>query len=87
MKVKVRGIYSTAITKLLLDQKIEVTQAAEAIKKALKIEDESKPDIIIEDTETKEGVYIYGNGSEKIVELLKNRLKMSIFYKEEIFHL
>jgi hypothetical protein len=84
MKVKVRGIYSTAITKLLLDEKIEVTQAAEAIKKALNIEDESKPDIIIEDTETKEGVYIYGSGSEKIVELLKSKLKMSIFYKEEI---
>ena len=84
MKVKVRGIYSTAITKLLLDEKIEVTQAAEAIKKALNIEDESKPDIIIEDTETKEGVYIYGNGSESVVELLKNRLKMSVFYKEEI---
>jgi uncharacterized protein YqgQ len=84
MKVKVRGIYSTAITKLLLDEKVEVTQAAEAIKKALNIEDESKPDVIIEDTETKEGVYVYGNGSERIVELLKNRLKMSIFYKEEI---
>ena len=84
MKVKVRGIYSTAITKLLLDEKIEVTQAAEAIKKALNIEDESKPDVIIEDTETKEGVYIYGNGSESVVELLKNRLKMSVFYKEEI---
>ncbi len=84
MKVKVRGIYSTAITKLLLDEKIEVTQAAEAIKKALNIADESKPDVIIEDTETKEGVYIYGNGSEKIVELLKGKLKMSIFYKEEI---
>ncbi|MCL5106700.1 MAG: ribonuclease E/G [Candidatus Parvarchaeota archaeon] len=84
MKVKVRGIYSTAITKLLLDEKIEITQAADAIKKALNIEDESKPDVVIEDTETKEGVYLYGNGSEKIVDVLKNRLKMSIFYKEEI---
>ncbi|MEM0144094.1 MAG: ribonuclease E/G [Candidatus Parvarchaeum sp.] len=84
MKVKVRGIYSTAITKLLLDEKIEITQAADAIKKALKIDDESKPDVIIEDTETKEGIYVYGNESEKIVELLRNRLKMSIFYKEEI---
>jgi uncharacterized protein YqgQ len=84
MKVKVRGIYSTAITKLLLDEKIEVTQAADAIKKALKIDDESKPDITIEDTETKEGVYVYGTGSEKVIDLLKEKLKMSIFYKEEI---
>ena len=84
MKVKVRGIYSTAISKLLLDEKIEVTQAAEAIKSALKIEDEGKPDVVIEDTETKEGVYLYGNDVEKIVEIMRSRLKMSIFYREEI---
>ncbi len=84
MKVKVRGIYSTAISKLLLDEKIEITQPADAIKNALKIDDESKPDLVIEDTETKEGVYLYGNGVEELVKIIKNRLKRSIFYKEEI---
>ena len=84
MKVKVRGIYSTAISKLLLDEKISVTQSAEAIKKALKIDDESKPDVVIEDTETKEGVYIYGNNVEEVIEVMKKRLKTSVFYREEI---
>ena len=84
MKVKVRGIYSTAISKLLLDEKISVTQPAEAIKKALKIDDESKPDVVIEDTETKEGVYIYGNNVEEVIEVMKKRLKTSVFYREEI---
>ena len=84
MKVKVRGIYSTAISKLLLDEKIEVTQPAEAIKTALKIEDESKPDVIIEDTETKEGVYLYGNSVEDVVNVMKKKLNKSVFYKEEI---
>ena len=84
MKVKVRGIYSTAISKLLLDEKISVAQPAEAIKKALKIDDESKPDVVIEDTETKEGVYIYGNNVEEVIEVMKKRLKTSVFYREEI---
>ena len=84
MKVKVRGIYSTAISKLLLDEKVEITQAADALKEALKINDESKPDVVIEDTETKEGVYLYGNNVEKIVDIMRKRLKMSIFYREEI---
>ncbi|EFD92595.1 MAG: hypothetical protein BJBARM5_0687 [Candidatus Parvarchaeum acidophilus ARMAN-5] len=84
MKVKVRGIYSTAISKFLLDNKINVTQAAEALKDVLKIEDESDPDVVIEDTETKEGVYIYGNKAEEVVELLKKNFNKSIFYREEI---
>ena len=84
MKVKVRGIYSTAISKMLLDAKIEITQAADAIKQALKIEDESKPDVVIEDTETKEGVYLYGNEVETVVDVMKKKLKTSIFYREEI---
>ena len=57
---------------------------AEAIKKALKIDDESKPDVVIEDTETKEGVYIYGNNVEEVIEVMKKRLKTSVFYREEI---
>ncbi len=84
MKVKIRGIYSTAISKLLLDEGIEVTQAADAIKEALKIQDESKPDVVIEDTETKEGIYLYGNDIENVIKILKKKIKMSVFYKEEV---
>lgn len=84
MKTKVRGIYSTALIKMLLDENMEVTQANEAIKKALGIEDESEPDTIVEDMETKDGVYIYGKEPEEIIKILKKHLKYCIFYKEEI---
>ncbi len=84
MKVKVRGIYSTAITKLLLDSGFEITQAADAIKQALNLSDDSAPDVMIEDVDTKEGIYVYGSDPGKIVEILKKHLKESVFYKEDI---
>lgn len=84
MKVKVRGIYSTAITKILLDAGVEVTQPADAIKAALNINDESAPEVMVEDLETKEGVYIYGSNPSSIVDILKKNLKESVFYKEDI---
>ncbi len=84
MKVKVRGIYSTAISKLLMDAGIEITQPAEAIKGALGATSEEKPDVMVEDMETKEGVYVYGNEAEAVIDALKGKLKKSIFYREEI---
>ncbi len=84
MKVKVRGIYSTALIKLMLDGGFEVTQAADAIKNALKITEESEPDVTVEDIESKEGVYLYGNDVLKLVEYLKQKLPNSVFYREDI---
>lgn len=85
MKVKVRGIYSTAITKLLLDKKIEITQAADALRDVFKIEQrDDEPDVIIEDLETKDGFYVYGEGSQTVIDILKNELKSSVFYKEDV---
>jgi hypothetical protein len=84
MKVKVRGIYSTAISKLLLDSGVEITQAADAIKTALNISGESAPTITIEDIDTKEGVYVYGTDPVSVIDILKKHLKNSVFYKEEM---
>lgn len=84
MKVKVRGIYSTAITKLLMDAGVEITQAAEALKNAMNLSDEAPPDVMVEDVETKEGVYVYGSEPDKVIDILKKDLKESVFYKEDI---
>ena len=84
MKVKLRGIYSTALTKVFLDEGFEITQAADAIKKALNLSEESEPDVIVEDLETKEGVYVYGSGPKKAISVLKKHFNKSIFYKEDI---
>ncbi len=84
MKVRVRGIYSTAITKLLLDKGVEITQPTDALKQTLKIEDNSEPTITIDDLETKDGIYIYGEGSEKIADHIKETCKNSVFYREDM---
>ncbi|MBE5729632.1 ribonuclease E/G [Candidatus Parvarchaeota archaeon] len=84
MKVKIRGIYSTAITKLLIDEGVEVTQANDAIKELFKIQSEDRPTVVIEDLETKAGVYVYGNDSDKVIQVLKKVCKSSFFYEEDI---
>ncbi|MCL5016822.1 MAG: ribonuclease E/G [Candidatus Parvarchaeota archaeon] len=84
MKVKVRGVYSTAITKILVDAGIEITQAADAIKEVFKISSEDRPDVVIEDIESREGVYIFGTGAKTVVDVIKKQLEFSIFYKEEV---
>ncbi|MGC8516419.1 MAG: ribonuclease E/G [Candidatus Acidifodinimicrobium sp.] len=84
MKVKIRGIYSTAITKLLIDEGVEVTQANDAIKDLFKIQSEDRPTVVIEDLETKAGVYVYGNDSDKVINILKKTCRSSFFYEEDI---
>ena len=84
MKVKVRGVYSTAVTKILTDAGIEITQPAEAIKSAFNIKSEDRPDVMVEDIESRQGVYVFGNGAKGVIDALKKHLKFSIFYKEEV---
>ncbi|MCW1293878.1 MAG: ribonuclease E/G [Candidatus Parvarchaeota archaeon] len=84
MKVKVRGIYSTAITKLLVDEGVEITQANDAIKELFKADSEERPSVIIEDIETKAGVYVYGSDSDKVIPILRKVCKSSVFYEEDI---
>ncbi len=84
MEVKVRGIYSTAITKLLLDAGVHITQSTDILKNTMGIADEAKPDVMIEDVESKEGVYVYGSNPREVIEKIKDRLKDSIFSAEDI---
>ena len=81
MKVKVRGVYSTAVTKILTDAGIEITQPAEAIKSAFNIKSDDRPDVMVEDIESRQGVYVFGNGAKGVIDALKKHLKFSIFYK------
>jgi len=61
MKAKVRGIYSTALTKLLLDNDFEIVQPSLAIKKRFKlVDDVSLPDLKIRDRYDSQGVRVLG---------------------------
>ncbi|MGC9345202.1 MAG: DUF402 domain-containing protein [Candidatus Bathyarchaeales archaeon] len=61
MKAKVRGIYSTALTKLLLDNGFEIVQPSPTIKKRFELEESSMPpDIKIEDRYDLQGIRVLG---------------------------
>jgi Ribonuclease G/E len=62
LKAKVRGIYSTALTKLLLDNGFEIVQPSAAIRKRFNIEEnQSPPDLQINDSYDLQGVRVLGS--------------------------
>ncbi|MBD3226774.1 MAG: DUF402 domain-containing protein [Candidatus Lokiarchaeota archaeon] len=72
--IKIRGIYSTALTKLMLDNEFEITKATKVIKSRFDLEPKVEiPDIeIFDNIKNKQGVVILGK--EKGVELIKDLL-------------
>ncbi|MBS7647131.1 MAG: DUF402 domain-containing protein [Candidatus Bathyarchaeia archaeon] len=61
MKARVRGIYATALTKLLLENGFKVVQPSQAIKLRFGMADNSEPpDIKIEDRHDLQGVVVLG---------------------------
>jgi len=60
-RAKVRGIYTTALTKLLLDHNYEIVQPSEEIVERFGLEaEESEPDLIIRDRYDRQGVEALG---------------------------
>jgi hypothetical protein len=62
LKAKVRGIYSTALTKLLLDKGFEIIQPSTIIKKRFGLEEnQSPPDLKIKDRYDLQGIRVLGS--------------------------
>jgi hypothetical protein len=62
VKAKIRGIYSTALTKLLLDNGFGIVAPSVACKERLGLEDDNAaPDITIEDRYDRHGIRTMGN--------------------------
>ena len=60
-KARVRGIYSTAVTKLLLEKGFEIVQPSQMIKKRLGLEENMKsPDVEVYDRHNRQGVRVVG---------------------------
>ncbi|MBD3170836.1 hypothetical protein GF326_00030, partial [Candidatus Bathyarchaeota archaeon] len=60
--VKVRGVYSTALSKLFLDQGFLIVEPSLYIQERLGVEDiEVEPDLMIEDKQIKHTVFLTGN--------------------------
>jgi hypothetical protein len=62
VKAKVRGIYSTSLTKLLLDNRFDFVEPSVALRERLRLDsDNAPPDITIEDRYDRHGIRTSGN--------------------------
>jgi len=76
-KAQVRGIYSTALTKLLLDNDFEIVQPSVKIRERFNLEESSElPDLIIYDRRNRQGVYAKGKAKpiDVFCSILRSRL-------------
>jgi len=84
VSVRIRGVYSTALTRLLLDNGFEIVQPSEIITKrfgfARKDEDVS-PDLYMHDRQDHQGVIAFGDGVsvENLIYILRSTLDDAVF--------
>jgi len=80
VKVKVRGIYTTALTKILTENGFELANPSKIINERFNITENKEPaDTLVYDKEDLNGITISGTYAEKIVELLnKNFFDISV---------
>ena len=84
-KARVRGIYSTAVTKLLLDNGFEVVQPSQTMRDRFKLDETMKsPDIDIYDRRNRQGVHVVGTAESlaALKTLLLEHLTDVIFRKQ-----
>jgi len=90
---RVRGIYSTAITKLLLEKGIKVTQPTKPIIKRFKLHSPiyCPPDVTVKDLSDKQGVLVIGapKAVKEVVCILIDKLQQVIVkeYKPSLYSL
>ncbi|MEM3756551.1 MAG: DUF402 domain-containing protein [Candidatus Bathyarchaeia archaeon] len=90
-KVKVRGIYSTALTQILLKNGFKIVQPSATIRERFNLspspEDCSQPDLEINDRFDKQGISIIGDSAaaEKLITVLLNSLDDVIIRRRSIF--
>ncbi len=74
MGIKIRGIYSTALTKILSEEGYLISFPSEKIKKRMHIEEDDKVSSLIYDKEDLNGVIVHGKESEEIIETLAKNI-------------
>ncbi len=78
MRVRVRGIYSTAITKLLLDAGVEVSHSSRKIRERFSLEESGEPPTVtVKDTDQKHGIVIVGEyeDGKRVFEIIKSEVE------------
>ena len=83
MKVKVRGIYATALTQMLTEKGIEVVQPSKKMVERFNIEENGSAGNIVYDKEDLNGVTISGSNAREIADVLNEKLQDSAIRKQE----
>jgi hypothetical protein len=77
-KVKIRGIYTTGLTKFLLDSRYSIVHPSPEVLSRFEIKDSGSPtiDVSIRDRSDRQGVIIEGSPdrSAEVMEVLRNAL-------------
>ena len=87
MKVKVRGIYATALSKLFLESGFSLAQPSWEVVRRFKLESNfAVPDATVNDREDKQGVVITGDGDKllKAIEAMAEKLLDMVTRPKEI---
>ena len=82
VKVRIRGIYSTALTKLLLDAGFEIVQPSLVIAERFGMApSEEEPDVVISDREDKHGIMMVGpeEAVGEVLSVLRKALPDAVF--------
>ncbi|MGQ4833550.1 MAG: DUF402 domain-containing protein [Candidatus Asgardarchaeia archaeon] len=88
MKYRIRGIYTTALTSIFLENGHEIVQPTPAIVKRFQIDEvNDPPDATIKDAESsKDSIIIIGfpDAVEEAVSILKHELPFSVFWESKL---
>lgn len=84
MGVKIRGIYATALTKLLTDKKFNIVEPSDKINERFELDEiDQSAHTLIYDKDDLNGVTIHGSKAEDIVKLFRKELPDTVFWKME----
>ncbi|MBR9678023.1 MAG: DUF402 domain-containing protein [Nanoarchaeota archaeon] len=82
-KIKVRGLYSTALTQFLISKGYAISEPSDATKKRFELKEVEGADIQIYDSEDKDGIIVYGEDCDDLVnEFRKEFMDIAIRKKE-----
>lgn len=87
MRVRVRGIYATALTKILLEEGVSVAHSSKKIRERFNLpENKEPPTVTIKDTDQKHGVVIVGEyeHGKKVYEVLKESIEDSFSWTSKL---
>lgn len=84
MNIKVRGIYTTALSQLLIKNGFKISEPSDLISERLELSNnKNNANLLIYDTENKNGICISGTGGEKVASMIRGNFLDYVIQKRE----